>query len=173
VENVGTDLGEAIRMARELVDFSGGRLEVGSEEDPNFPAAIHIVLPVAKQTTVMVIDDNPDTLELIRRYTAGRGYRIIDVLDAARALPLAVKHRPQVIVLDVMLPDIDGWELLGRLREHPELRGIPIIVFTVLPQHQLALALGAAAFLRKPAGRETFLATLDAQSGGVGREGTD
>jgi CheY-like chemotaxis protein len=68
---------------------------------------------------------------------------------------------PRLIVLDVMLPDVDGWELLGRLRAHPGTQDVPVIVHTILPQEQLARALGADAFLRKPVGREALLALLD------------
>jgi len=63
--------------------------------------------------------------------------------------------------LDVMLPGIDGWELLGQLREHPQTSCIPVVVCTILPQEPLALALGAAAFLRKPVSREALLSALD------------
>jgi CheY-like chemotaxis protein len=70
---------------------------------------------------------------------------------------------PKIIVLDVMMPGINDWELLGQLREHPRLREIPIIVCTILPLEQLALLLGAAAFLRKPVSRELFLQALDRQ----------
>jgi len=60
-----------------------------------------------------------------------------------------------------MLPGTDGWELLGRLREHPSLEGVPVIVSTILPQDKLARTLGAAGFIRKPLSRETLLSTLD------------
>jgi CheY-like chemotaxis protein len=63
--------------------------------------------------------------------------------------------------LDAMLPGTDGWELLGRLREHPSTRHIPIIICTILPQEQLAHTLGAAGFLRKPVKQEEFLKLLD------------
>ena len=63
--------------------------------------------------------------------------------------------------MDVMLPHIDGWDLLGRLREHPQTHGIPIVVCSILAEEQLALDLGAAAFIRKPVSREGLLATLD------------
>jgi CheY-like chemotaxis protein len=60
-----------------------------------------------------------------------------------------------------MLPGIDGWELLGRLREHPQIGTAPIIVCTILPQEEFALTLGAAEFLRKPVSREALLSALD------------
>ncbi|MBI2939336.1 MAG: response regulator [Chloroflexi bacterium] len=65
------------------------------------------------------------------------------------------------IVLDVMLPGIDGWELLGRFREHPRTQNVPVVVCTILPQEQLALTLGAAAFIRKPVTRQALLSALD------------
>ena len=67
---------------------------------------------------------------------------------------------PKFIILDVMLPGTDGWELLGRLREYPQTRAVPIIVCTILPQEEFALALGAAGFLQKPVSRNTLLAEL-------------
>jgi CheY-like chemotaxis protein len=67
-------------------------------------------------------------------------------------------------VLDVMMPEQDGWTLLGQLREHPTTRGVPIIVCTILPQEQLALTLGAAEFIRKPVSRKTLLSALDRQA---------
>jgi CheY-like chemotaxis protein len=83
--------------------------------------------------------------------------------DPEQALLLAEAESPEIIVLDVMLPDTDGWELLGRLRAHPLTRQTPVIVCTILPQEQLALALGAAAFLSKPISRPALLAALDQQ----------
>ena len=59
--------------------------------------------------------------------------------------------------------DIDGWEMLGRLREHPQLEGIPILVCTILPQDKLALTLGAAGFVSKPVNRESLLEALNRQ----------
>ena len=69
--------------------------------------------------------------------------------------------KPRIVLLDVMLPGVDGWELLGRLREHPDLRDLPIVVCTILPMEQFALALGAAAFIRKPVSQEALLTVLD------------
>jgi CheY-like chemotaxis protein len=63
--------------------------------------------------------------------------------------------------MDVMLPSINDWALLGQLRVHPALLGVPIIVCTILPQEDLALALGAAVYLRKPINREVLLSMLD------------
>jgi CheY-like chemotaxis protein len=68
-----------------------------------------------------------------------------------------------------MMPQVDGWKLLGQLREHPLSEHIPIVVCTILAQEELALSLGASAFLRKPFKRQAFLAVLDS----VVRTGTE
>ena len=116
-----------------------------------------------EQATVLVIDDNADALQLFQRYLSGSRYRFTGAQDAHRGLALAEELVPQVIVLDVMLSKEDGWTLLGQLREHPRTRGIPVIVCTILSQEQLALALGAADFMRKPVSRTELLSALDRQ----------
>jgi CheY-like chemotaxis protein len=72
-----------------------------------------------------------------------------------------------VIVLDVMMPRIDGWEMLGRLRSNRATSHVPVIVCTIMAQEELALSLGAAGFLKKPVTRQDFLAALDRQVGQV------
>jgi CheY-like chemotaxis protein len=76
-------------------------------------------------------------------------------------LTLARELTPQLILLDVMMPGRDGWTALGQLREHPQTQHIPIIVCSIVSQRELALALGAVAFLRKPVSREDLLAALN------------
>ena len=154
---------EQLEMARQLIELFGGRLEITSGIEGSDALAVTVLLPAAAQIPVLVIDDNVDTLRLFERYLAGSCYRFIGARDPEQALALAEKFAPQAILLDIMLPNIDGWELLGRLREHPRTRHVPIIVCTILPQEQLALALGAAAFVHKPVSREQLLAVLDQQ----------
>ncbi len=163
VDPIDPDLAEdeAMRMAGELVEFCRGQLTI--EIRPNHTAIAQLTLPAVPQSHVLVIDDNPDTLRLFQRYSSGTRYRITGIQDPTIVMPRAADIRPQIIVLDVMMPGVDGWELLGRLREHPQLRGTPVIVATILPQEELALALGAVAFVRKPISRKTFLSVLDAQ----------
>lgn len=150
-----------LQMARELVQLSSGRLEV----EPTNPGAagyvIHVILPNVERKAVLIIDDNADALQLLGRYLVGTGYVFAGLRDPLQAIELADRLQPLLIMLDVMLPGIDGWEVLARLREHPRTRGIPVIIYTVLPLEQLALSLGAAGFLRKPVKREDLLALLD------------
>lgn len=152
-----------LEMARRLLALSGGVLEVTPGKEGRCPFAARLTLPIVGKALVLVIDDNPDTLQLFQRYLTGSRYAFRGTREPELAISLAEKLSPQAIVLDVMLPGIDGWELLGRLREHPKTRGIPVIVCTILPQEQLALSLGAAAYLRKPVSRAALLSALDCQ----------
>jgi len=151
---------ESLVMARTLAEHCGGQLEVVPDVHGH-PFSVAILrLPIAQRVTVLVIDDNPDILHLFQRYASGTSYQVVGERDARQAVARLEEIAPQIIILDVMLPGLDGWELLGRLREHPQNQGVPIIVCTILPQEQLALALGATGFLRKPVSRTAFLAAL-------------
>ena len=68
-----------------------------------------------------------------------------------------------------MMPQVDGWRVLGRLRQHPLTGHIPVVVCTILSQEALALSLGASAFIRKPITRRAFLAALDDQVAPMGK----
>jgi CheY-like chemotaxis protein len=149
-----------LAMIYRLADLCRGKLTV-STDGKTFTATL--VFPAFEQLPVLVIDDNADTLQLLKRYTAGTRYRLVGTPDPEQALSLAEKVAPQIIVLDVMMPDVDGWRVLGRLRQHPLTSHIPFIVCTILMEEKLALLLGASSFLRKPVTRQAFLAALDAQ----------
>jgi CheY-like chemotaxis protein len=150
-----------LAMIYRLADLCGGKLTV-SPDDKTFTATL--VFPAFEQLPVLVIDDNADTLQLLKRYTAGTRYRLIGTADPAQALSLVEQLAPWIIVLDVMMPDVDGWRVLGRLRQHPLTSHIPFIVCTILMEEKLAFLLGASAFLRKPVTRQAFLDALDAQA---------
>jgi CheY-like chemotaxis protein len=150
-------------MAQQLIQVAGGSLEVKLDDRAEAPLMVNITLPTAEQVAVLVIDDNVDTLQLMQRYLSNSRYRFIGTSDPQEGLALAEQLVPAIIVLDVMLPGVDGWELLGRLREHPKTSAIPVIVCTILPQRPLALTLGAAEFIRKPVSQKTLLSALDRQ----------
>ena len=155
---------ERLRVAHELVEFSGGSLEIIPGADGDQAFVFRLKLPMDEQITVLAIDDNPDTLALLGRYTAGTRYRLLGESDPGRCLALAEESLPDIILLDVLLQDLDGWELLGRFRAHPQLGDRPVIVCTILPQRDLALSLGAAGFLSKPLSQRQLLSALDAQA---------
>jgi CheY-like chemotaxis protein len=162
---LNAEVAEALTIAQQLSEFCAGVLTMTHPTAYDQRLLIQFCLPRFKRIPVLTIDDNRDTLQLLQRYLAHSQYHFIGVADPQQAIATAEKYHPQVILLDVMLPEVDGWELLGRLRQHPVTSAAPIIVCTILPQQQLALALGAAAFLRKPINQQTLLATLDHQVG--------
>lgn len=148
---------EGLEVAQKLIQISKGSLTIGA--DSSFLVTIN--LPTTEHLAVVVIDDNLDTLRLIEHYLAGTRYRFIGISHPTEMIETVAASAPGAILLDVMLPEIDGWELLGRLRMHPNLQHTPMIVYTILPQSELALMLGADDFLRKPIRREVLLSTLD------------
>ena len=117
--------------------------------------------------TVLVVDDNPDIVHFYRRCLAGTSFRIIQVEHASELFGRVKEIAPQAIVLDIMLPDTDGWKLLTQLYENPATRGIPVVVCTVVREEELALSLGAAAYLAKPVDAQAFVGTLDRVTGRV------
>jgi CheY-like chemotaxis protein len=150
----------SLDAAHQLVDLCRCRLDV-TEEESAFSATL--VLPAHEQLPVLAIDDNVDSLRMLQRYTSGTRYRLVGTQDPEESLSLAEKISPQIIVLDVMMPQVDGWRVLGRLRQHPLTEGIPVVVCSILAQEELALSLGASGFVHKPVTRQAFLAALDRQ----------
>jgi CheY-like chemotaxis protein len=138
-----------------------------SDSDSTFSA--RLTLPGLEQLPVLVIDDNEDTLEFITRCTSGTRYRALITRDPEKAVSIAQELSPRIILLDVMMPQIDGWKILMRLKNHPATANIPVIICTILAQEELALSLGASSFVRKPFTRQTILAALDHQMEKVSR----
>ncbi len=151
---------QRLDMTQQLTSLCGGRVRLSSDEE-GFAATLS--LPVLERFPVLIIDDNADVLQLLQRYASGTRYQVFGARDPEQATNLAEQLLPQIIVLDVMMPKVDGWEVLGRLQQHPLTNHIPIVVCTILAQEELALSLGASAFLRKPASRQAFLKALDQQ----------
>ncbi len=143
---------------REFLAIQGGSLEVGTDGDR---FSFWVELPSVDKVTVLVMDDNPDLVHFYRRYTAGTRYQIIQAAQGQRVFETVGVSAPDIIVLDIMLPDVDGWELLAHLREHPATGSIPVIVCSVIRAEELALELGAALYLPKPVGRQQFIHALD------------
>jgi len=142
-----------------LADLSGGRLSMAAAAGQR---TARLLLPIAQSVTVLAIDDNADLLRLLERYVEGTRYRLIISREPLAAFGLVEREAARAIVMDVMMPDVDGWEMLGRLRAHPATADIPIIICTILDQERLAFSLGASGFVRKPVTREALLAALDA-----------
>jgi len=113
------------------------------------------------KSVVMVVDDNVDMAHFYRRATAGTRYHIVHTTRGEGLLQTIEAVMPDAVVLDVMLPDTDGWKLLMQLHEDPRTRSTPVIVCTVVREEELALSLGAAMYLPKPVRPRDFIRALD------------
>ncbi|HLY26139.1 MAG TPA: response regulator [Aggregatilineales bacterium] len=111
--------------------------------------------------TVLVVDDNADILEVLQRYLEANAYHVVTLHSSTDAVEQARLQKPYAIVLDLMMPGQDGWDLLQILLNQPETRMIPIIICSVLRQKELALSLGATAFLEKPISEARLVSILD------------
>jgi CheY-like chemotaxis protein len=120
-----------------------------------------ITLPLVSRIRVLVVEDNTDLVHFYRRYTANTRYEIEHIAEGKDLFAAIEANKPDVIVLDVMLPDIDGWELLNHLHEHPTTRDLPVVVCSVVRREALAKALGATYYMAKPVRRQEFIQALD------------
>ncbi len=145
-------------LIREILATQGGSIEANLKDNR---MSFWVELPSADKMAVLVVDDNVDLVHFYQRYTTGTRYEIVHVAEGQRVFDTIAQSVPDIIVLDIMLPDIDGWELLTNLHEHPVTRSIPVIVCSVVRMEELALALGAALYVPKPVRRQELIQALD------------
>jgi CheY-like chemotaxis protein len=149
-----TDLQSAQRIIRD----QGGSLDW---ENNLLGCQATIRLPQAGQTRILVIDDNLGTLQLFERYLAPHHYEVRKAQSGSEALSMINENPPDLIILDVMMPTMDGWQVLRNLKQNPVTENTPIILCSVLKEPELALSLGARAYLKKPVDRLELLTTLE------------
>jgi CheY-like chemotaxis protein len=118
--------------------------------------------------TILYIEDNPDNSLLVRRALEARGYTVLWAPNGASGIQQAEAQRPDVILLDINLPDIDGYEVARRLRAHNDLCMIPILAITanaLKGDADKALAAGCDAYLAKPLQLHDLWAQVEALAG--------
>lgn len=120
-----------------------------------------IKLPLASKNILLVIDDQPAVLNLFKRYLSQSDVYPVGVEQASQAFSLAQHLQPAVITLDVMMPQMDGWELLQTLKLDAHTSHIPIIICSAWDDPDLSRTLGAAAFLKKPVTQKMLLEAIE------------
>jgi PAS domain S-box-containing protein len=174
----GTGLGLA--LVKSLVELHGGSVAVESAvgEGSSFTVWLPVRMPAERNYSptsaplisragtpaiaraALVVDDDYKSAELIRLQLEAEGFTVLHAPSAEAALVIAVKQPLALIMLDILLPVMDGWDLLARVKQMPELRHVPVVIASIVPEQGRALALGAAAVLQKPVSRDALSASL-------------
>jgi PAS domain S-box-containing protein len=127
--------------------------EEGALTRDRAPAILRTSLPLGARTA-LVVENDVKSAELIRTYLEAEGFTVLNAVSAEAALVLAAQQPLSLITLALMLPDMDGWELLSRLKHAPDLRHIPVVIISSMVMDPgKSLSLGAAAVLHKPISR--------------------
>ncbi|MCU1262661.1 MAG: domain S-box [Bryobacterales bacterium] len=175
----GTGLGLAI--TRRFCQMMGGDIRIQSQPGKGSTFTLHLPANIVSRktrvsqvepgeakpasenpeiATVLVIDDDPSVHELLRRSLARSGYRVEGALNGEEGLRMARRLHPDAITLDVMMPGMDGWTVLSRLKSDSDLAHIPVIMLTIVDEKNRGYSLGAADYVTKPIERERLAQVL-------------
>ncbi|MEE8574931.1 MAG: response regulator, partial [Thermodesulfobacteriota bacterium] len=127
--------------------------------------------PVLSATKVLVIDDDDMASNLIRLQLEEEGFKVVRVVTAEQGLKEALRSTPDLIVLDILLPGMSGWEFLERTKEHPTLASVPVVIVSVVGESNKnrGFSLGAAKVLQKPLEKASLVKALS-ETGVLGKE---
>jgi signal transduction histidine kinase/DNA-binding response OmpR family regulator len=115
---------------------------------------------IAGASTVLVIDDDPTVHDLMTRYLGKEGYRVVIAPDGMEGIRLAKEIKPDLITLDVLMAEMDGWAVLTSLKADPATADIPVVVLTMFDNKEMGFALGASDYMTKPVDRDRLLNVL-------------
>ena len=164
----GTGLG--LSICQHLINMHGGRIWVDSEVGRG--STFSFSLPLYRKDkegdsgdggkkVILAIDDDPQVIGLYERYLQPQDYQVVSLTDPARAVERVKQLRPFAVTLDIMMPGIDGWQVLERLKNDPETRNTPVIICSIIDDHDRGYNLGAADYLTKPILEDDLVNALD------------
>ncbi|MBI4522427.1 MAG: response regulator [Deltaproteobacteria bacterium] len=112
---------------------------------------------------ILIVEDNPDVIEMIRMMLEGLGYAVNMARNGREGVEMASQERPDLIVMDILMPIMDGFEAISRIKKNPRTRTIPILAATALPgDRERSLANGCDGYVNKPFTRGQLKAAIDA-----------
>mgnify|MGYP002628756231 CR=1 FL=1 len=172
----GTGLG--LTIASKMTKILGGKIDVSSKL--NKGTVFTVTIPIRwheeiqqnyladsgnKMGTqigkkILVVDDDEKIVKNICKYLKEEGYETISSTSGKEAIKLAEKYQPVAITLDIVMPDMDGWEVLQKLKSNTLTKNIPVIIVSVSEDKETGFALGAMGYISKPIDKELFLAEI-------------
>jgi CheY-like chemotaxis protein len=142
----------------ELVPALGGRAEVSFTPEG---WRLELIFPKVNKIKILVIDDNPDQVYLYRKMLSMTVYELIHLPGGDELLAHIASIKPDLILMDILLPGIDGWDLLWQIRQNQSTAQIPVLICSVMGNDSMAKSLGANGYLIKPVDRKALLQLLD------------
>ena len=159
---VNSDLGKGTTFtATFLADFIGASESVKNLQQKT-GSLIENVITLENNTgkTILIIDDDPTVSELMKRQLLKEGYKVVIAPNGKEGISLARDLKPDVITLDILMPEMDGWSVLRTLKADPEVSNIPVIMASILDEKNKGFSLGAADFLSKPIQKEYLMKSI-------------
>jgi signal transduction histidine kinase/DNA-binding response OmpR family regulator len=156
----GTGLG--LSISRSLIELHGGKIGLLTSQ-PGKGSTFYFTLPVIGyrkgldlndlghgENVILSIDDDPQVIGLYERYLKNYGFEVVALTNPAKAVEKAIELKPFAITLDIMMPQVDGWQVLHELKQDERTRDIPILVCSILEEEDKGYNLGASEYLVKP-----------------------